>query len=78
MAGQGLDEPQIDHLYCLAVGKGLEAEFRHWRQWRSRPLVDMAACHKHRGENVLITEPQQVEPDLFVSDLVLHAKNELM
>jgi hypothetical protein len=78
VAGQGLDDPQIDHLYCLALNQGLDAEFRHWRQWRSRPMVDMAACHKHRVENVLITEPLRLEPELFVSDLVLHAGNELM
>ena len=78
VAGQGLDDLQMDHLYCLALSKGLETEFVHWRQWRSRPTVDMAACHKHRAENVLITEPQRVEADTFVSELVLHAKNELM
>jgi hypothetical protein len=41
-------------------------------------MVDMAACHKDRAENVLITEPQRVASDTFVSDLVLHARNELM
>lgn len=78
VAGQGMDDLQMDHLYCLALSKGLETEFAQWRQWRSRPMVDMAACHKHRAENVLITEPQRVATDTFVSDLVLHARNELM
>lgn len=78
VAGQGLDDPHIDHLYCLALSKGLDAEFRHWRQWRSRPMVAMAACHKHRAENVLITEPQCIEPGLYLADLVLQARNELM
>lgn len=78
VAGQGVDDLQMDHLYCLALSKGLDAEFKHWRQWRGRPMVDMAACHKHRAENVLITEPLCLETDTFVSDLVLHARNELM
>lgn len=78
VAGQGVDDLQMDHLYCLALSKGLDAEFKHWRQWRGRPMVDMAACHKHRAENVLITEPLRSETDTFVSDLVLHARNELM
>lgn len=77
IAGQGLDEMQIDHAYCLALSEGLEHEFQDWRLWRSE-LADRASSHKHRAENVLISTPERLEQDLFVSELRLHARSELM
>lgn len=78
VAGQGLDEMQIDHAYCLALSQGLEAEFAHWRLWRRVVISDEAMCHKHRSENVLISPPVKSDEGLFVSELLIHSHNELV
>lgn len=78
VAGQGLDEMQIDHAYCFALSLGLDDEFKPWRLWRQSTPADRTLCHKDRPENVLITLPEQEASDMFVADLRLHARNELM
>ncbi|MDT0269238.1 AfsA-related hotdog domain-containing protein [Streptomyces sp. DSM 44915] len=43
-----------------------------------RALAGREIAHKHRQENVLISRPRRVGEDLFESDLVVDARNEVM
>jgi hypothetical protein len=78
IAGQGLDEMQIDHLYCLGISCGLDSQFEKWRHSRQTTMANRATCHKHRPENVLISNPEKFEDETFISELTLHRNNELM
>lgn len=78
IAGQGLDEMQVDHAWCIGTRRGLAYEFAHWRMARNRRYADQTLCHKHRPENILVSAPEQQPDGSFTADLLLHERNELM
>src|SRR3546814_13432298 len=78
IAGQGLDELQLDHVECLSARRGLQEAFLHWRVWHVANLADRSLCHKHLPENILISKPVQRSDNVFTSDLFLHSRTELM
>lgn len=78
IAGQGLDEMQVEHACQLGTSRGLHHEFAHWRWARNTACADQALCHKRRPENVLIAVPEQQPDGSYLSELRLHARNELM
>src|SRR3546814_2102255 len=78
IAGQGLDELQLDHVECLSARRGLQEAFLHWRVWHVANLAARSLCHKHIPENILISKPVQRSDNVFTSDLFLHYRNELM
>lgn len=77
IAGQVLDEMQINHAYCLARSEGLERGCPDRQLWHGE-LADRASSHKHCSENVLISTPERLEQDEFELELRLHARSELM
>lgn len=78
VAAQGLNEMQIDHAYCLAISLGLSQEFSCWNEWRRNARAGYALSHKHRNENVLISEPRRIDDSHFEADLLIDARSELM
>ncbi len=78
IAGQGLDDMQVDHAWYVGTSRGLINEFAHWRAARKERYADRALCHKHRPENILISVPEQQVDGAYTADLLLHERNELM
>ena len=78
IAGQGLDDMQINHAWYVGVSRGLIHEFRHWRFARKRRYADRSLCHKHRPENILISVPEKDADGFYTAELLLHERNELM
>lgn len=62
IAGQGLDDMQVDHAWYLATSRGLASEFTHWRIARNNRPAALMLCHKHQPQNTLISTPEQ-QPD---------------
>lgn len=78
IAGQGLDDMQVDHAWYLGTSRGLVHEFAHWRTARKGRYANQALCHKHRPENILISDPKLEPNGSYVAELLLHERNELM
>src|SRR3546814_9676392 len=49
IAGQGLDELQLDHVECLSARRGLQEAFLHWRVWHVANLADRRS-EEHTSE----------------------------
>lgn len=78
IAGQGLDDMQVNHAWYLGINSGLRDEFELWRIARKANYADKVLCHKHRPENILISVPEQQPTGVYTADLFLHEHNELM
>lgn len=78
IAGQGLSELEVDHIYCLALSRGVEKNFAYWRLWRNKAPADKKTSHKHNPKNVLVSTPTAKGDDCFESDFIIHHENELM
>lgn len=78
IAGQGLDEIQINHAWSVGTSRGLHYEFAHWHTMRKKHHADKSLCHKHRPENILISIPELQYDGSYTADLYLHEHNELM
>ena len=78
IAGQGLDDMQVNHAWYIGNSLGLRYEFAYWRIARKGRYADQTLCHKHRPENILISVPEQQSDGTYIADLFLHEHNELM
>lgn len=78
IAGQGLDDMQVDHAWYVGTSRGLVNEFADWRAARKGRYADRTLCHKHRPENILISVPEQQPDGAYTADLLLHERNEFM
>lgn len=78
IAGQGLGTAEVDYAYRLGIASGFAEEFALWHVWAHAVPAGRLLCHKHKVENMLISTPEQLEDGVYVSEILLHARNELM
>lgn len=78
IAGQGLDDMQVNHAWYVGTSRGLANEFAHWRTARKGRYADQSLCHKRRPENILISVPERQSDGGYTAELLLHERNELM
>lgn len=69
IAGQGLDDMQVNHAWYIGNSLGLRYEFAYWRIARKGRYADQTLCHKHRPENILISVPEQQSDGTYIADL---------
>jgi len=66
---QGLDDERLTNLQAYLSSLGRLDDFELIRKQGRR--VDKALVHKVNGENVFITEPEEIEPDVYRAHLAL-------
>ena len=74
--GQGVSESWWLHLRQLAEERGIPQLFRS-----DIPIFKRAGrrvCHKALRRNVLVTEPEKIDDDLFAMELIIDDENEIM
>lgn len=78
VAGQGLNDIQIDHIYSLSQSKNMEDNFMYWRLSRDKMLANKNESHKHNYKNTLISRPERTGDETFESNLIVNHENEFM
>lgn len=78
VAGQGLSDIQIDHIYSLSQSKNMEDSFMYWRLSRDKLLANKSESHKHNYKNTLISRPERTGDETFESNLIVNHENEFM
>lgn len=78
VAGQGLGDDVVSSVMTLAETSHHREhfDFRHWRKLPRRAGPEIT--HKHRQDNILVSEARQIDPDRYVMDLLINENSELM
>lgn len=78
VAGQGLSDIQIEHIYTLSNCNNMKDNFTYWKLDRNKVLANKKESHKHNYKNILISRPVRTGDETFESNLIVNYENEFM